>query len=135
MAKSPASILLVDDDKDDYEIFSEIVREINADTKVLYLQDSGDMDSFLVPPLPEIILLDFNMPKLDGMEYLKKIRSNKAFDDIPVIIYSVFFDKIEEAYKNGANYFIAKQTSIDKMKKDIDQLLNMNWKNKHKQEE
>jgi len=82
-------ILLIDDDKDDYEIFSEIVHEINADSKVLYVQDASDIDNFLIAPLPEIIILDFNMPKLDGMECLKKIRSNKAFDKIPVIIYSV----------------------------------------------
>ncbi len=120
-------ILLVDDDRDDYEIFSEIVHEINADTKVLYVQDADDIENFLVQPLPEIIVLDFNMPKLNGMECLKKIRANKAFDKIPVIIYSVFYDKVEEAYKNGANYFIVKQTSIDKMKKDIDKMLNTNW--------
>jgi len=117
-------ILLIDDDSDDYEIFSEIVHEINADTKVLYVQDADDIENFLVSPLPEIIILDFNMPKLNGMECLKKIRANKAFDKIPVIIYSVFYDKVDEAYKNGANYFIAKQNSIDKMKNDINKILN-----------
>jgi DNA-binding response OmpR family regulator len=65
-------ILLIDDDKDDYEIFSEIVHEINADSKVLYVQDASDIDNFLIAPLPEIIILDFNMPKLDGMECLKR---------------------------------------------------------------
>ena|SRR5689334_6266774 len=120
-------ILLIDDDSDDYEIFSEIVHEINADTKVLYVQDTDDVESFLVDPLPQIIVLDFKMPKLNGMECLKKIRSNKAFDKIPVIIYSVFLDKSDEAYKNGANYFIAKQTSVNKMKNDITKILNTNW--------
>jgi DNA-binding NtrC family response regulator len=120
-------ILLIDDDSDDYEIFSEIVHELDADTKVLYVQDADDIDNFLVSPLPEIIILDFNMPKLDGMECLKKIRSNKALDKIPVIIYSGFYDKVDEAYKNGANYFIAKQTSIDSMKKDIKKVLTKNW--------
>jgi len=123
-------ILLIDDDKDDYEIFSEIVHEINADSKVLYVQNASDIDNFLIAPLPEIIILDFNMPKLDGMECLKKIRSNKAFDKIPVIIYSVFYDRVDEAYKNGANYFIAKQNSIDKMKNDINKILNTDWNEK-----
>ena len=52
-------ILLIDDDKDDYEIFSEIVHEINADSKVLYVQDASDIDNFLIAPLPEIIIIDF----------------------------------------------------------------------------
>lgn len=120
-------ILLIDDDKDDYEIFSEIVHEISADTSVLYVQDGSDIEKILVPPLPEIILLDFNMPKVNGIECLKKIRSNKAFDKIPVIIYSAFYDKVDEAYANGANYFIAKQTSIDQMKNDIYKILNKEW--------
>jgi DNA-binding NtrC family response regulator len=120
-------ILFVDDDNDDYILFSDIVKELKPDAKVIYVQDSCDIEEFLKPPLPDIIFLDFNMPKIDGMECLKKIRANKAFDKIPVIVYSVYYDRVAEAYKRGANYFIVKQLSINKVKSSVSAMLNRNW--------
>lgn len=120
-------ILFVDDDSDDYVLFSDVVKELNPDASVVYVQDACDMDIFLKPPYPEIIFLDFNMPKIDGIECLKKIRSNKELDKIPVVVYSVYYDKVAEAYQNGANYFIVKQLSVNKVKKSVHAMLNRNW--------
>lgn len=120
-------ILFVDDDNDDYVLFSDIVKELNPDAKVIYVQDACDIDEFLKPPLPDIIFLDFNMPKIDGIQCLKKIRANNLFDKIPVVVYSVYYDRVAEAYKNGANYFIVKQLSVNKVKSSVGAMLNRNW--------
>ena len=120
-------ILFVDDDNDDYVLFSDIVKELNPDANVIYVQDPCDIDKFLTPPLPEIIFLDFNMPKVDGIECLKKIRANSVFNKIPIVVYSVYYDRVAEAYKYGANYFIVKQLSINKVKSSVGAMLNRNW--------
>ena len=120
-------ILFVDDDNDDYFLFSDIVKELNPNANVIYVQDSCDIDEFLKPPLPDIIFLDFNMPKVDGIQCLKKIRANRVFDKIPVIVYSVYYDRVAEAYKHGANYFIVKQLSVSKVKSSVSAMLNRNW--------
>jgi CheY-like chemotaxis protein len=123
-----SSILYVDDDEDDYEVFSEIVHEINPSAKVQFLHDSEKIDETLKSILPEIIFLDFNMPKVNGIECLKKIRLYKEFDKVPVILYSVYFDKIEDAFKNGANYFILKQWSVSSAKGIIRTMLERDWR-------
>src|SRR3954462_14983230 len=97
-------ILLVDDDEDDYELFSDLSKEINPGIKVTQLQDGSRIEEILNSPPPDIIFLDYNMPKMDGLKCLKLIRANEAFDKTPVIMYSVYHDKAEEAFKNGANY-------------------------------
>ena len=121
-------ILYVDDDKDDYEVFSEVVREINRLAVVEYLHDPEKIDTVLKTITPEIIFLDFNMPKVNGIECLKRIRTYKEFDKVPVILYSVYFDKIEEAFKNGDNYFVLKQWSISNAKGIIRTMLERDWK-------
>jgi CheY-like chemotaxis protein len=120
-------ILLVDEDSDDFVLFSEIVKELNPEARITYVQDSCDLEEYLKPPLPEIIFLDFNMPKVDGIECLKRIRGRKELEKIPVIVYSVYYDKVIDAHQNGANYFIVKQLSVSKVKGSIDAMLNRDW--------
>jgi len=62
------------------------------------------------------------------LKCLKLIRANEAFDKTPVIMYSVYHDKAEEAFKNGANYFVVKQVSNAKTKKIIQSMLEKDWK-------
>jgi CheY-like chemotaxis protein len=120
-------ILYVDDDEDDYEVFSEIVHEINPAAVIKYLHEPENIDTILKTITPQIIFLDFNMPKVNGIECLKRIRTCKEFDKIPVILYSVYFDKIEDAFKNGANYFVLKQWSLANAKGIIKIMLERDW--------
>ena len=61
---------------------------------------------------------------------MKQIRSNKEYDDIPIVFYSGYLDKIQQAYENGANYFIVKQVTTDKIKSSIRSVLSRNWKDR-----
>src|SRR5215471_18742469 len=110
------NILYIDDDHDDYEVFSDVVKEINTNAIITFLNDSSEIEKYLVAPLPDIIFIDYNMPLMNGIECLKKIREKKECDHIPVIFYSVFDDKARQAYQNGANYFIVKQISAENTK-------------------
>ena len=123
------TILYVDDDADDHDLFSQIVYSIDPDIKLIHANDSCQIDDYLKEPLPDIIILDMNMPRMDGLECLKRIRADNTFKKIPIVMYSVVNYKANEAYELGANYFMIKHSTLDDIKEDIKHLLNRSWNN------
>jgi two-component system response regulator len=63
----------------------------------------------------DLIILDLNLPKINGMDVLKSLKENSKYSSIPVVILSTSSDQntISEAYKNGANGYITKPMSYD----------------------
>ena len=117
-------IYLVDDDKEDRELFSEALShvdqnikliEINCGTKLIEALNNEEF------PLPEIIFLDINMPKLTGIDCLKKIKANSKFKDLNIVIYSTYAHQndIDEAYEQGASRYYVKPTMFDNLKEVI----------------
>lgn len=88
------SIVLVDDDIDDQEIFrtacASIDRTINVvsyENGEMALKELSDMVS-----LPDLIFLDLNMPRINGMEVLEALKGNKDLKAVPVVVYTTSFD-------------------------------------------
>ncbi|MEO6720505.1 MAG: response regulator, partial [Ferruginibacter sp.] len=75
---------------------------------------------------PKLILLDLNMPKMDGREVLKKIKSNDNFRKIPVVVFSTTKNQLEvrRCYDLGANTYIVKPVSYDILVETMKQLCN-----------
>lgn len=128
----PVTILMADDDQDDclsvQESFAELgivgaLHFVDDGCKLLdFLYHRGayaDVESF---PRPSVILLDLNMPRKDGREALRNIKSDRHLRSIPVIVLTTSHEEkdIRESYKSGANSFITKPDSfqglIDVMK-------------------
>jgi CheY-like chemotaxis protein len=74
-----------------------------------------DKGKTLVSPKPDLILLDLNMPRKDGRETLKEIKSNPAFRYIPVVVFttSTAEEDVEQCYEMGANSFISKAAMFE----------------------
>jgi CheY-like chemotaxis protein len=110
MSYSIKSILLVDDDQDDKFFFAKALGQLDTDTQLSTACDGADALEKLKFSNPDVILLDLNMPVMNGVAFLKKIKSEKSLRDIPVIIYtdgvSVFDEN--EALKLGAYTIILK---------------------------
>jgi CheY-like chemotaxis protein len=104
-------ILLVDDDKDDIELFQSVIDEICPDVN-LTIATSGQQLISLLREMhkPEIILLDLNMPIKDGKQCLAEIRAEDEYDHIPVAIYSTSCRQadVDFCLANGANYYFVK---------------------------
>jgi CheY-like chemotaxis protein len=86
-------ILYAEDDVDDQELLIEMMSEVGPDLRVLCVNDGYDVLHFLenLQPgsrFPCIILLDINMPGLDGLQTLKLIKDHDTYRSIPVIIFS-----------------------------------------------
>jgi CheY-like chemotaxis protein len=109
------NILLVDDDKDDQEVFVEVLQAVDA-SLTWAIADNGklalDLLPTLLPQKPDIIFLDINMPVMDGFGFLRRIKAMDEYKDIPVLILSTSPVGVENAYALGACLFLSKPYSM-----------------------
>lgn len=127
--KPKISCLLIDDDRDDQEIFKLALQDVNeavhflsADDGVegLQLLQSGEHDT------PNFIFLDLNMPRMTGKDCLAAIRSHPLLSSIPVVIYSTSSDPkdIQDTKALGATDYVVKQYSITSLKEILRRFFN-----------
>lgn len=109
------SILYIDDDIEDIEIFHEAVKTIDPSIQYLTARNGKDALELLhsATLLPDFIVLDFNMPGMDGKTCLQEIRKEKKFDALKAVIYSTngFPRDIAQIESLGAK-FIRKANSF-----------------------
>ena len=118
------SILMADDDEDDCMLASEALTESNLQHQLYVVKDGEELMDYLYQrgkyensenaTPPGLILLDLNMPKKDGREALREIKTNPTFRQIPVVILttSKAEEDIELSYSLGANSFIIKPVTF-----------------------
>ncbi|HEY8918058.1 MAG TPA: response regulator [Chitinophaga sp.] len=116
MEKGFPKIMMVDDDAEDRQIIKDTFEDLgygamihfeeNGEEAVKYLQQSA-------PLLPSLIILDLNMPKMNGTQTLRFLKGNGTFAGIPVIIFSTSLNPIErdECLALGAHSYVIKPIS------------------------
>lgn len=130
---SPKCIFLADDDQDDRAIFAEALLDIDSSVLLTQAEDGKQlMDILHTPPdpLPDVIFLDINMPKLNGFECLEEIRSQEGdLKKINVIVFSTCnsLTSIEKAYELGATFYAVKPNTYDDLKSFIKKVLCIDW--------
>jgi len=82
------SIMFVDDDQDDVEIFSDALRNLDPGVEITVAENGLKALDLLNNKLPGLIVLDLNMPFLDGKQTFEKIKANPKFGDVPIIIFT-----------------------------------------------
>lgn len=119
-------ILMADDDDDDCMLAKEAFEESNAEgvftcvedglQLMAYLFRSVNGDQGIHTPLPALILLDLNMPRKDGREVLKEIKSDPTFQSIPIVVLTTSREEEDVAFslRMGANSFVTKPATFDK---------------------
>lgn len=125
-------ITLADDDEDDRLFFTEAFDELKINTVVNTVKNGKELLNYLNLPdsvLPNIIFLDLNMPILNGIDCLKKIKQNEKFNDIAIAIYSTSSSEkdIENTFVLGANIYIKKPNNFDDLKKILSEVVIINW--------
>lgn len=124
--RTPVNILMADDDADDRMLMKEALDENNLLSQIHFVDNGEELMQYLYkrgkfksfPTFrPGMILLDLNMPKIDGREALKIIKSDKDLKRIPVVIYttSKTEDDIIATYDLGVNSFICKPVEYDQL--------------------
>jgi DNA-binding response OmpR family regulator len=121
--KTPIKILLIEDDPDDVELLEYSLRDYAVRYEMHVISDGGLVSNYLLgnAELPDIIVLDLNLPRVHGKEILKKIKITPTYKDIPLLILTTSSTKedIEYSYQHGANRFIKKPTTMEGVKSTI----------------
>lgn len=123
------SILLVDDDPEDIELTMEILKMHKIKLNIIVAYDGVEAIEYLhenLINLPDLILLDLNMPRKNGHEVLDEIKSDNNLKHIPVIILtsSKAMEDIDSSYHKGASCYISKPMGIDEFKKVVEAINN-----------
>lgn len=123
------SILVIDDDPDDFEQVSEAIKEVAPGVMVHFLDRCEDIKKFLRHEI-DLVLLDINMPRYDGFHWLRAIREH-GYNNLPVIMYtnSTRPAHIAKAYEEGANLFFPKPERFDHLLRGLKTLVELNWEN------
>jgi CheY-like chemotaxis protein len=133
-AARPITILLADDDEEDRMLTSDALAESRVVNDLRFVEDGQELLDYLyrrgkfaapnAAPTPGLILLDLNMPRMDGREALREIKADPELRRIPIIVLTT--SKAEEdiyrTYDLGANSFISKPvqfTSLVEVMKEI----------------
>jgi CheY-like chemotaxis protein len=111
-------VLIVDDDEDDRDLLSEAVHEIDPRINCILARNGQEALIGLrmhEMPKPNLIFLDLNMPRVNGIQFLKELRKDRALRDIPVAIYTTSnLNKDEqECRRLGAVHFVTKPSSFN----------------------
>jgi CheY-like chemotaxis protein len=122
-------VILADDDEDDQSLFLEVVKEISCSIRLSFAKDGKELLAFLENNTPDLIFLDLNMPLKDGLECIREIRSTETKNSLPIIIYSTSSSQqsIDECYKEGANYYIVKPYTVEKISMALSEVLVKDW--------
>jgi CheY-like chemotaxis protein len=112
-------ILLVEDDPADAELTQRALRRNRLVNKIHWVKDGQEaLDYMFAPgtgPLPKLVLLDLKMPKVDGMEVLRKLKAAPATALVPVVIMTSSNEEkdVIESYNLGANSYIVKPVNFE----------------------
>jgi two-component system, response regulator len=123
--KIPVAILICDDDSDDRELTRQALHDAHVSNAVYFVADGEQCLDYLHQrgefagetgraPRPGLILLDLNMPKMNGREVLTAIKRDPVLLDIPVVVLSTsrHDEDIVRSYQLGVNSFITKPVSF-----------------------
>lgn len=119
------AIIVVEDDKDDQEMFDEVFKELNYKNKILFFNDGQEALTYLTAETSEpfIVFSDINMPKLNGIELRKKIHENEdiRLKTIPYLFFTTSAEQecVVDAYSKSVQGFFIKPASFQELKSMI----------------
>jgi CheY-like chemotaxis protein len=122
MAKTErvCTILMADDDAEDCLLVREALRESGRPHILRFVRDGeelldylcrrGEYESTRDAPMPDLILLDLKMPKMDGREALRELKADSRFKHIPVVVLTTSTDPqdVDVSYAIGVNSYVTK---------------------------
>ncbi|QFY42252.1 response regulator [Candidatus Methylospira mobilis] len=133
-AVKEVEILLVEDNPTDAELAIRALKKNNFANKLVWVKDGAEALDFLfatgaysgrqVTNGPKVILLDLRLPKVDGMEVLRRIKDDERTRIIPVVVLTSSTEDrdVAESYQLGVNSYISKPLEFDQFAKTVSEL-------------
>lgn len=137
-AMKEVEILLVEDNPTDAELAMRALKKNNLANKLVWVKDGAEALDFIFSTGaysdrnkhdgPKVILLDLRLPKVDGMEVLRRIKNDEHARTIPVVVLTSSKEDrdVAESYRLGVNSYISKPVEFDEFAKVVSEL-GMYW--------
>jgi CheY-like chemotaxis protein len=124
------NIWLADDDPDDCELFHDVIKQLLPATEVTIIPNGETLlNTLSTSNKPDMLFLDINMPRKDGLDSLLEIRAQRHFWKLPIVVFSsskaTHF--IDASYGYGANLYYTKPSTFQDLIEGLGSLLQMNW--------
>jgi len=127
-------ILLVEDDPDDVELILRSLKKYNISNKVTVVSDGQEALDYLFAggayanldkeTMPAVVLLDIKMPKIDGIEVLRRLRADERTKFLPVVMLTSSKEEqdLVNSYKYGCNSYVRKPIEFDELAEAVSKL-------------
>ena len=134
MTEKPIEILLVEDDPNDVELTLHALKKHNLGNRVEVVRDGAEALEFIfcsgayanrrIENGPKVILLDLKLPKVDGLEVLRRVKADPRTRMIPVVVLTSSREErdIVESYRLGVNSYITKPVDFEQFTEAVRQL-------------
>ncbi len=132
-AMTEVEILLVEDNPTDAELCIRALKKSNFANKLVWVKDGAEALEFVfatgayaerVQNGPKVILLDLRLPKVDGMEVLRRVKGDERTRTIPVVVLTSSREDrdVADSYRLGVNSFISKPIEFDEFARVVSEL-------------
>jgi len=134
MQEQKVEVLLVEDNPHDAEMTIRALKKVNLANRLIHVKDGAEALDFIfskgiyadrhAEDKPKVILLDIKMPKVDGIEVLRQLKSNESTKTIPVVIMTSSKEEqdIITSYNLGVNSYVVKPVDFEGFAKAVSEL-------------
>ena len=134
METNVIDILLIEDNPNDAELTLRALKKNNVANKVHLITDGAEALEFFfakgkyegrdVTSTPKVVILDLKLPKVDGLEILKRVKADERLKVMPIVVLTSSKEECDviESYKLGANSYIVKPVDFNKFAESIKDL-------------
>lgn len=122
-APTKSIVLYADDDPDDLQLVREAFEQFSANVEVVTARDGTEALSYLMglsplDPTPCLVVLDINMPRMDGKETLVRMRALERFSDVPVVMFTTSSQPLDRSFAERFSAgFITKPIDVRQMER------------------
>ena len=129
--KPISTILLAEDNLEHCFFFKKALHQAAPEIKCNDVHDGDGLMTLLQNFIPDLLFLDLNMPCKNGVECIKEIRENKAYDVLPIVVFTISAQEnaIQTAYGFGANLYFVKPSDLSQLVGSLQKILIMDWSN------
>jgi CheY-like chemotaxis protein len=131
---SPIAILLVEDSEADIELTLRGLARAKLQNRIWTVRDGAQALAFLrreaphaEAPRPDLVLLDLNLPKLDGREVLARIRADPRLRELPVVVLTASDSEQEHRAVGAADAFMTKPVDFQQVAKLVQMIAGLGW--------
>jgi two-component system response regulator len=116
-------ILLVEDNPNDAELTQRALKKSDLGARLAVARDGAEALEYLLSnrPRPKVVFLDLKLPKIDGIEVLRRVRAEERTHSLPVVVLTSSQEErdINECYKLGVNSYVVKPVEFDRFYKAV----------------